>query len=301
MKKLILTRGLPASGKSTWAKAWVKEDPKNRIRINNDDIIEELNLGPGFNNDNYNILKRERIIRLKNALTKGLDIVLDNMNLSKNSNEEAREFAEKFGYTIEYKDFLNVSLEDLIIRDSKRKNPVTEKVIRHLYKQFKPEICKILVNKEIHKWIPYNRELFDCIIVDLDGTIAFNKDGRPFYGEGCGEGIKNDIPCDNLISLIDSMFSREGRSCDVFIITGRDESVRIETENWLRNNYINYTNLFMRTTGDYRSGDIVKKEIYDKHIKNKYNVLFVLEDSQKCVNMWRDEGLICLQPNDGKL
>ena len=38
-KKLILCRGIQGSGKSTWAKAWVAEDPEHRIRINNDDLL----------------------------------------------------------------------------------------------------------------------------------------------------------------------------------------------------------------------------------------------------------------------
>ena len=42
MKKLILTRGIQGSGKSTWARQWVEEDPENRVRINNDDIRNML-------------------------------------------------------------------------------------------------------------------------------------------------------------------------------------------------------------------------------------------------------------------
>ena len=38
MNKIILTQGIQGSGKTTWAKAWVAEDPEHRIRINNDDI-----------------------------------------------------------------------------------------------------------------------------------------------------------------------------------------------------------------------------------------------------------------------
>lgn len=38
MSKIIVTRGLPASGKSTWAKAWVAADPANRVRVNRDAI-----------------------------------------------------------------------------------------------------------------------------------------------------------------------------------------------------------------------------------------------------------------------
>ena len=42
MNKIIICRGIPASGKSTWAKQWVLEDPEHRIRINQDDIRNML-------------------------------------------------------------------------------------------------------------------------------------------------------------------------------------------------------------------------------------------------------------------
>lgn len=55
MSKLIITRGLPASGKSTWARQWVLEDPKHRVRINQDDI--RLMLGK------YWVPKREPLVQ----------------------------------------------------------------------------------------------------------------------------------------------------------------------------------------------------------------------------------------------
>ena len=51
----------------------------------------------------------------------------------------------------------------------------------------------------------------------------------------------------------------------------------------------------MRSKGDHRSDTEVKKEIYDKYIKDKYNILCVFEDRDKVVKMWRDEGLLCNQ------
>ena len=38
MPTLHLTRGIPGSGKSTFAKQWVQEDPEGRVRINRDDL-----------------------------------------------------------------------------------------------------------------------------------------------------------------------------------------------------------------------------------------------------------------------
>lgn len=81
MSKLIITRGLPASGKSTQAKQWVLEDPEHRVRINQDDI--RLMLGK------YWVPKREPLVQhiqeeaLIEALLKGYDIVIDNTNLNK--------------------------------------------------------------------------------------------------------------------------------------------------------------------------------------------------------------------------
>lgn len=42
MSKLILCRGIQGSGKTTWAKQWVLEDPEHRVRFNNDDIRNML-------------------------------------------------------------------------------------------------------------------------------------------------------------------------------------------------------------------------------------------------------------------
>ena len=55
----------------------------------------------------------------------------------------------------------------------------------------------------------------------------------------------------------------------------------------------------MRKNNDFRGDEIIKKEIYIEKIKDKYNILFVLDDRQKVVNMWRDLNLTCLQVANG--
>ena len=39
----------------------------------------------------------------------------------------------------------------------------------------------------------------------------------------------------------------------------------------------------------------IKKEIYRHLIKPYYDVLFAIDDRQQVVDLWRDEGLVCLQ------
>lgn len=102
MSKLIITRGLPASGKSTWAKQWVLEDPEHRVRINQDDI--RLMLGK------YWVPKREPLVQhiqeeaLIEALLKGYDIVIDNTNLNKKVLDNYRALVIAHGnHAIEFK------------------------------------------------------------------------------------------------------------------------------------------------------------------------------------------------------
>lgn len=136
MSKLIITRGLPASGKSTWAKQWVLEDPEHRVRINQDDI--RLMLGK------YWVPSREKLVQeiqfdaVVEALSKEFDVVIDNTNLNKKVLDGFNRLIKTFeNYEIEYKDFFDTPLSVCIERDKNRDLQVTEKVIRSFYNNYK--------------------------------------------------------------------------------------------------------------------------------------------------------------------
>ncbi len=136
MSKLIICRGLPASGKSTWAKQWVLEDPEHRVRINQDDI--RLMLGK------YWVPSREKLVQeiqfdvIVEALSRGFDVVIDNTNLNKKVLDGFNRLIKTFkDYEIEYKDFFDTPLSVCIERDKNRDLQVTEKVIRGFYNNYK--------------------------------------------------------------------------------------------------------------------------------------------------------------------
>lgn len=136
MSKLIITRGLPASGKSTWAKQWVLEDPEHRVRINQDDI--RLMLGK------YWVPSREKLVQeiqfdaIVEALSREFDVVIDNTNLNKKVLDQFNRLIKTFeDYEIEYKDFFDTPLSVCIERDKNRDLQVTEKVIRSFYNNYK--------------------------------------------------------------------------------------------------------------------------------------------------------------------
>ena len=136
MSKLIITRGLPASGKSTWAKQWVLEDPEHRVRINQDDI--RLMLGK------YWVPSREKLVQeiqfdaIVESLSRGFDVVIDNTNLNNKVLDQFNRLIKTFeDYEIEYKDFFDTPLSVCIERDKNRDLQVTERVIRSFYNNYK--------------------------------------------------------------------------------------------------------------------------------------------------------------------
>lgn len=142
MAKIVLCRGIQGSGKTTWAKQWVLEDPEHRVRFNNDDIRNMLG--------KYWVTSREHLVSdikkdfMVSAMEFGYDIVVDNMNFNSKEIEYYENLVDStLGYmnyySIEYKDFF-IPLEVCIDRDSKRENPIGEEVIRKTYERYKTTI-----------------------------------------------------------------------------------------------------------------------------------------------------------------
>jgi len=298
---LIICRGIQGSGKSTWAKQWCHEDPEHRVRFNNDDIRNMLG--------DYWVPNREKLVTeakanmITFALIKGYDVVVDNMNLNPKEDEWIRtlcaniEKDKGIHVDIEYKDFWT-PVEECIRRDAMRPNPIGEKVIRQTWRRYKDFIIHEEIMAAKAKSLVQDTNLPAAIIVDMDATLCLNTTGRPYFGEGAAEGMLDDVAIEGTCMLVRRMYEK----CKVFIVTGREGTPEIiaATKKWLAKHDIIVDDLFFRPVKDYSPGADCKKKIYEDNIKGKYNVQFVLEDNYKCVKMWREQGLVCLQPNEGK-
>lgn len=109
----------------------------------------------------------------------------------------------------------------------------------------------------------------------------------------------NDKPIDNVCHLLRILQMKP--YIEIIFITGRSEKWREHTVEWLkRQGCLHPVYLLMRADGDHRPDYEIKKEIYDEHIKDKFNVLGVFEDRDQVVQMWRNMGLTCYQVADGK-
>ena len=303
-RKLILTRGIQGSGKSTWAKSWVAEDPEHRIRINNDDIRNML--GPYWVPSREDIVSSAKRNFALNGMLLGYDIVVDNMNLNPkeikfwtdivdthNSSDPraVKPDIVRWEYEIEFKDFF-ISLEECIRRDAARPNPIGEKVIRDTWRRYKHFIQTSEVERYVNNLRDWDENKPTCVVIDMDSTTCFNTTKRPWFGEGSTEAMLKDIPNKGVVDLVKS------QPYPIVVCTGRNKDQYKVTIEWLANQGINPVDCYMRENEDYRKGVEVKSELMNQ-ILDKYNVLVVFEDCEPIVQKFRDMGLTVLQPNKG--
>lgn len=136
-----------------------------------------------------------------------------------------------------------------------------------------------------------------ALIVDLDGTLADIR-VRLKHLEGKKKDWKSfhkSIETDELHEWCREIMVRFAPDHKIIIVSGRIDDLKKETEEWMQKHEVPYHEIFMRKSSDHRPDTTMKLEIYKKHIKDKYSIVFVLEDRQKVVDMWRGEGLTVLQ------
>lgn len=315
MAKVIFVRGIQGSGKSTWAKQWAMENPDHRIRISWDDLRNMY--GQYWVPNREPLVTNASVSILEDAMTYGYDVVIDNMNLSESSKKPFLSTIEKhnkyvndpnivkpdrvmYTYEIEYKDFFT-PVEECIRRDSMRPNPIGAAVIRQTWNRYRTMICT-LENQRVHDRVKQPREdLKKAVIFDLDATLMFNVTGRPFYGEGCAEGIKNDVPNEPMLNMFKAYLTNP--DYQVIVVTGREASKDIieASKEWFTTRGINVDNIIwnFRPVGSRQKGQDYKLEVLNK-LSETYNIELVIDDSQKIVDYLRENGYTVLQPNEGK-
>lgn len=284
---LWITRGLPASGKTTWAKETIKAYG-NVTRINNDDLRAMMH-DSAYTHQREKLVNAVTTLVACEAIRRGDHVIIDNTHLPERWVSRYRQLAAQEGVRFEVKDFRDVPLSVCLENNQNRPNPVPANVIHGMHNKFlRPEP------------IVQDETLQSAIIVDLDGTLALNVSGRsPYEWDRVGEDQANQ----QVVWFMDKWrwddMPDPAEANAIILLSGRDSVCRRETEMWLHHNGILYDHLFMREAGDIRKDAIVKREIFDREIRHRYYVDLVLDDRQQVVDMWRDLGLKVWQVAEG--
>lgn len=147
------------------------------------------------------------------------------------------------------------------------------------------------------------------VIMDIDGTLAdarhrvhyVQKDkdsGKRQWGKFFA-AAKDDKPYTHT-KLMNLLF--DTTAIIIYLVTGRPENLRKDTEAWLRAHDIRYDALLMRPNNDRRPDYEAKKDLFEKDevlSNNKENIVCVFEDRLQVAKMWRDLGLeVCVCGDD---
>lgn len=310
MSRLIITRGLPASGKTTKAREWVAADPVRRARVNRDDIRAQLH-DSAFVKQTENTAGTERTVQavrdatISALLKRGVDVVSDDTNLPTRTARDLRRLALLAGADFEVWDLTDVPYEECARRNGVREGRAKVPDAAML------DMCQRFVRGKAHP-LPLPEEAPDAaeapepyvapdgaptaIMCDLDGTAAVMCDRSPYDETRVGDDLPNP-------AVIQAVHDAAKAGHHVIFCSGRTDACEEATLDWLRRHVVGGQNmnylLFMRKAGDTRKDSVVKVELFDRHIRDRFRVVYVLDDRDQVVRAWRALGLTVFQVAPG--
>ncbi|MGW0030420.1 phosphatase domain-containing protein [Streptomyces sp. NPDC003314] len=303
MPVIHVMTGLPASGKTTAARA-LQADAEGRVRrVNLDDLRTMLDLpdperGRSHTREQTVLAVQDAAVRA--AVDGGFDVVVDNTHLTPHIPKRLKAAVAGLDVTFAVHDFTGVPVEECVRRDAARERPVGEEIIRILAdKHAKATRSGWRLTAD---WLndrpatePYVADpaLPTAVMCDIDGTLALRVDRGPYDFTRCDRDVLN-------VSVRDALRAfRSAQRDRIVLLSGRSEDHRALTEEWLARHEVPYDELWMRASGDGRGDDLVKAELFDAHVRHRYAVRVSLDDRDRVVALWRRLGLPTWQVNYG--
>ena len=285
--KMYIMRGPSASGKSTEAR---KLQAATDATIVSRDIIRQM-LG-ATEKTALDTAGERRVTKMEHALireafNRGESVIIDNMNLDNRRAAAYADLAHLQGVPFEVRNVFNLDTELCVQR-----SPLPESVVRRqCVKALKMRPLNDYVRVPLMTPVQQDETLPPVYLTDVDGTIAHidKKNPRSPYDYS---RVQEDLPDKAVTPVVNALSD----SFEVFVVSGRSEDCRAETEQWLRDNKIPYDALYMRRSGDDRHDAVIKREILDEIVKTRY-VLGVFDDRLRVLSMWQASGIFTFNVN----
>lgn len=310
--KLTITVGIPGSGKTHEASFILRSEGRDSVElVSRDDLRHLLFRSEGIltNAQELRITQIQKEI-VKDALRQGKHVVVHDMNLRKRYRKAWAEIAANSGAEFNILDRTFVPLETCIrnnkMRGSVGGREVPEAVIRDLFNRFIKDQPRVEV-PEVHAKglldvVPYvpNPKLPKAVIVDLDGTVALCEGVRSPY-DYTRVGLDNpNLPVirhvqDEAYQMGTKILFVSGRLARM----GASDQVYKDTEEWLFEHVKVPIEILAMRDRDGVDDTVIKYEIFNKYIRDFYNVKYALDDRNRVVKMWRSIDLLTLQVAEG--
>lgn len=306
--------GVSGSGKSTYSINRIKHNVK-WVRVNRDDIrrqlIGELTQDYYKRKDLSSLEKQVTFIlfsQMRHLLSQGFNIIVDNTNLKISV---IGEFLQEFNHLVDIR--LTYFGKDLTLKEIKERVKKREDkrswwdkfldfdVFSTSYIDKQWDDFKKLVALKTPDLYPKkdNKAIVDItlpktIICDLDGTLSLFERGKksPYDRD-----FENDTMSQPVLFVLKSWL-KENPGGKITFFSGRDFKFLKQTREFLQKEleFRTYT-LHMRDSKDSRNDASIKEDMYNKHIKGKYNVEFVLDDRLRVCRLWNKLGFFIFNVN----
>jgi len=285
MRNIILTTGLPGSGKSTYAHKLIAQSNGEVIGVSRDEIRKMIGCFPIGDKNQEDLVSKIQDDIIVRAIKEGKGVIVHDTNLNKKSPTRIKKL---FDGDVEFliADFTNVPIDICIEQDMRRENPVGETIIRNMAKQLQkpwrltPEFMNDVV---LSAPLEYDPALPWAVVFDTDGTTAHHNRSPYDYARCYTDSV------DPNMRMLLRIINEQGAFDRIALIgmSGRPDTWRDMTEQWYRTNQIWYDEFYMREAGDSRNDADVKQEMVDKYIRGKYNVLMWFDDRDRVVRRLR--------------
>lgn len=259
-----------------------------------------------YSPENEKLILKTRDLIIQESLKKGSNVIVDNTHIK----DKGRHFdhicslVESLGIDAQVIEKpIYCAVEECISRDAKRAAPVGEDVIRGFweasggkgFQHYHPKVKTFLAATKERDVKPMVQDDSNprAVIFDNDGTISLIHPGRsPYDASTCDQ----DAPHHH---VIECMRLYHGAGYKILFVSGREEKDRAPTEKFYQQHFpeIEYK-LFMRPTGDMRKDVIIKEEIFNNNIKDKYYVAGWFDDRLQIVRWLYKAGFPVFRVND---